>query len=198
MRPQKPAFPIFYSILLLSVIIAGCKKDDGGVSVYPYHLNVTIGSVKYATNSVASFGLSNELGCVANKSFEVTNAGQIYSSDYFIDCYFKHYTYNKDFSNTRPSSHKIFDGGDLLKNNQCNCDLIIGLIDNSISSNLYATTILQTANVSHNVTKILKVDTSGNSITYSVSGSFSCYFKNINNVLIPVSGDYVLPITELK
>jgi len=179
-------------------MLSACKKSADDLS-YPYHLNVSINNVKYSTSSVATFGLTNEPGCVANKSFDLTNVGQIDVTDYFLDCYIKHFTKNADFASTKPGSHKIFDGGDLLKSDQCNCDLIIGLQDNSIL-NFYNTTLLQPTNIVNKVTAITKLvknptDTTTN---YSVSGTFSCTFKNTNNVLIPVSGDYVLPLKELN
>ncbi|MDE3236946.1 MAG: hypothetical protein KGO81_13415 [Bacteroidota bacterium] len=184
------------TLLCVILLMAACKKSTDTTN-YPYHLNVSINKVNYTTSSVCTFGLTNEPGCVAGKSFDVTNAGQINVDAFFLDCYFKHYTNNSDFASTKPGSHKIFDGGDLLKSNQCNCDLIIGLVDNGIL-NLYNTTILQPANIVHKVTGIRKVDSTATTITYAVAGSFSCYFKNTNNVMIPVTGDYVLPIKELK
>jgi len=190
---MKKYLPLFSLVLLY----AACTKSTNDTVNYPYHLNVSINKVNYTTSSVATFGLSNEPGCVANKSFDITNAGQIDVQDYFLDCYFKHYTYNADFAPTKPGAHKIFDGGDLLKTNQCNCDLVIGLVDNSIS-NLYATTILQSTNIVHKVTKITKVDSTATTYTYSVTGNFSCTFLNANNVVIPVSGDYVLPVKETR
>ncbi|MFC4232358.1 hypothetical protein ACFOW1_10680 [Parasediminibacterium paludis] len=184
--------------LLVSILLQGCKKATDTTAAYPYHLNVSINKVNFTTNSVARFGLSNEAGCVANKSFEVTNAGQIDVDAYFLDCYFKHFTNNIDFKNTKTGSYKIFDGGDLLKANQCNGDLIIGLTDNSIN-NLYSTAILQPTNIVHKITNISIVDTTAaTTITYSVSGNFSCNFKNANNVIIPITGDYVLPIKIIK
>ena len=187
----------FVYLLLLTASFQACKKTADTVTNYPFHLNVSINKVNFTTNSVARFGLSNESGCIANKSFEVTNAGQIDVDAYFLDCYFKHFTNNIDFKNTKPGNYKIFDGGDLLKATQCNGDLIIGLADNSIS-NLYTTTILQPTNIVHKITNVSISDTTATTITYSVSGNFSCSFKNANNVVIPITGDYVLPIKVVK
>lgn len=186
----------FFGFILL-FLLSACKKSNDGTLNYPYHLNTTINTTNYVTNSVATFGLKNETGCVANKSFDLTNVGQIDVDAYFLDCYFKHYTNNIDFSSTKPGYHRIFDGGDLLKSNQCNGDLIIGLVDNNIP-NLYNNTILQSNNIVNRITNITKIDSSDNTITYSVSGKFSCSFKNTNNVVISVSGDYVLPVKEVK
>lgn len=186
-----------FIIFLVSLGIHSCRKTDNQTMNYPYHLNATINKVNYTTNSVSTFGLVNEPGCVANKSFDLTNIGQINVDAFFIDCYFKHFSNNADFALTKPGAHRIFDGGDLLKSNQCNGDLIIGLVDNSIP-NLYNTTILVPTNISNKITAISKVDSSATSITYSISGNFSCTFKNANNIIIPVSGDYVIPIKEIK
>jgi len=186
----------FFGFLLIILLFA-CKKSNDGTINYPYHLNATINSINYTTNSVATFGLNNEPGCIANKSFDVINVGQINVDDYYLDCYFKHYTNNIDFVSTKPGNHRIFDGGDLLKANQCNGDLIIGLIDNNIP-NLYNNTILQPNNIVNKITNITKIDSSVNTITYSVKGNFSCSFKNTNNVIISVSGDYALPVKEAK
>jgi hypothetical protein len=187
----------FYIITSFLFGLISCKKNDNQSTNYPYHFNVTINKINYTTNSVSTFGLTNEPGCIANKSFDLTNIGQINFDAFYIDCYFKHYSYNTDFAITKPSSHRIFDGGDLLKSNQCNGDLIIGLVDNSIP-NLYNTTILVPTNIINKITTITKIDSTTTTITYSISGNFSCTFKNANNIIIPITGDYVIPIKELK
>lgn len=176
---------------------AACSKSSDSTSAYPYYLNVFIQNVKYSTSSVSSFGLANQQGCVANKSFSITNVGQINVDAYYLDCYFKHYTKNVDFAATKPGPHKIFDGGALLGANQCNCDLVIGLVDNSIPS-LFNNTILQSTNIVHNVTAISKKDSTANSMTYIVTGNFSCNFKNTNNAIISVVGTYIIPIKESR
>lgn len=183
--------------IFVFLFILSCKKTDTQTTNYPYHFNVTINKVNYTTNSISTFGLSNEPGCVANKNFDLTNIGQINVEAFFIDCYFKHYSNNVDFALTKTGTHRIFDGGDLLKSNQCNGDLIIGLVDNNIP-NLYNTTILLPSNIINRITNISKVDSTSNSITYSISGNFSCNFKNANNITIPITGDYVIPIKEIK
>jgi len=192
MHQIKPLMAIFFSLVTFS-----CKKTDTQTTNYPYHLNVTINKINYTTNSISTFGLLNEPGCVVNKSFDLTNIGQINVDAFFIDCYFKHFSNNIDFALTKPGTHRIFDGGDLLKSNQCNGDLIIGLVDNSIP-NLYNTTILLPTNIINKITNISKIDSTSNSITYSISGNFSCNFKNANNITIPITGDYVIPIKEIK
>ncbi len=189
------------TVMIFSFLFSACSKSTGDTTVYPYYLNITINKVAYTTNSVASFGLTNEAGCVANKSFDLTNVGQFNVEDYFFDCYFKHYTNNSDFASTKPGTHKIFDGGDLLKSTQCNCDLIIGLVDNNIP-NLYNNTILQPTNIVNTVTSITNIskgtDSLAGNIVYAVAGTFSCYFKNTNNVVIPVTGTYKMPMKEKR
>jgi hypothetical protein len=187
----------FYILSLLLFGLSSCKKNDIQTTNYPFHFNATINKINYTTNSVSTFGLTNDPGCIANKSFDLTNIGQISVVAFFIDCYFKHFSFNTDFALTKPGSHRIFDGGDLLKSNQCNGDLIIGLVDNSIP-NLYNTTILVTTNIINKITNISKIDSTNTTITYSISGNFSCSFKNANNIIIPVTGDFVIPIKEIK
>lgn len=182
--------------LIFCLGLAACNKTDDNAN-YPYYLNAYIQNVKYTTNSVSTFGISNQQGCVANKAYDLTNVGQINVDAFYLDCYFKHYTNNVDFASTKPGSHKIFDGGSLLTTADCNCDLVIGLVDNSIP-NLFNNTVLQATNIVHNVTSITKKDSTANSITYIVAGNFSCNFKNTNNVVIPVVGNYSIPIKEAK
>lgn len=176
--------------------LAACSKSNNNSS-YPYFLTVYIKNVKYSTNSVSTFGLPNQQGCVANKSFTLTSVGQINVDDYYLDCYIKHYANNVDFATVKPGAHKIFDGGTLLGTTNCNCDLVIGLVDNSIP-NLFNNTLLQPTNAVHNVTAITKKDSSANSMTYLVTGNFSCNFKNTNNVIISVVGNYVIPVKEAR
>ena len=183
--------------LLFCFALAACSKSTDTNGSYPYYLNAFIQNVKYSTSSVSTFGLSNQQGCVANKSYALTNIGQINVDAFFLDCYFKHYTNNTDFTTTKPGAHKIFDGGVLLTTSDCNCDLVIGLVDNSIPS-LFNNTLLQSTNIVNNVTSISRKDTTATYITYIISGNFSCNFKNTNNVIIPVVGNYMIPIKESR
>ena len=187
--------------LLASLIfcfgLAACSKSSNNNTSYPYYLNVYIQSVKYSTSSVSAFGIQNQQGCVANKIYSVTNIGQINVDAYYLDCYIKHYANNVDFAPTKPSAHKIFDGGLLLTTSDCNCDLVIGLVDNSIPS-LFSNTVLQSTNIVNNITSITKSDSTATYITYLVAGNFSCNFKNTNNTIIPVVGNYIIPIKEAK
>jgi hypothetical protein len=182
--------------LIFCLILFGCgkSKDTGN---YQYYLNAYIKNIKYSTNSVSTFELTNQQGCIANKSFNLTNIGQINVDDYYLDCYIKHFSNNVDFASTKPGSHKIFDGGTLLNTSNCNCDLVIGLIDNSIP-NLFSNTLLQQTNIVNNVTSIVKKDSTVATMTYVVTGNFSCNFKNTNNVIIPVVGNYVMPLKVAK
>ncbi len=182
-----------FSVLIFCLGFIACGKDNTTNADYPYYLNTYIQNVKFSTSSVATFLLANQQGCVANKSYNLTNVGQINVDAYYLDCYMKHYSNNVDFAATKPGSHKIFDGGSLLTTADCNCDLVIGLVDNSIP-NLYNNTVLQSTNIVHTVTAIAKKDSTANSMTYIVTGNFSCNFKNTNNVIIPVVGNYVLPV----
>jgi hypothetical protein len=181
------------SCLLFCFGLAACSKSNDANVNYQYYLNAYIQNVKYSTNSVSTFLLANQQGCVANKSYNLTNVGQINVDAYYLDCYFKYYTNNVDFVNTKPGAHKIFDGGALLTTADCNCDLVIGLVDNSIP-NFFNNTVLQSTNIAHNVTAITKKDSTANSMTYLVTGNFSCNFKNTNNVIIPVVGNYAMPV----
>ncbi len=183
--------------LMFSVALAACgKTSDNNVSS-PYFLNAYIQNVKYSTSSVSTFVLPNQQGCVSNKSYNITNIGQINVDAYYLDCYIKHYTNNLDFAPIKPGAHRIFDGGLLLSTGGCNCDLVIGLIDNSIPS-LFSNTVLAPANVVNNITSITKKDSTATYVTYIVKGNFSCNFKNTNNVVIPVVGSYNIPLKEAK
>jgi hypothetical protein len=186
-----------FAYLIFCFGLASCgKTNDSNVSS-PYYLNTYIQNVKYSTNSVSTFLLANQQGCVANKNYTLTNVGQINVDAYYLDCYMKHYTNYVDFANVKPGAHKIFDGSSLLATNDCNCDLVIGLVDNNIP-NLFFNTTLQSTNIVNNVTSIVKKDSTATSMTYIVSGNFSCNFKNTNNVIIPVVGSYSIPIKEAR
>ncbi|MBN8720873.1 hypothetical protein SAMN05444410_11027 [Hydrobacter penzbergensis] len=183
--------------LIFSVVSVACgKTSDNNVSS-PYFLNAYIQNVKYSTSSVSTFVLPNQQGCVSNKSYNITNIGQINVDAYYLDCYIKHYSNNLDFAPIKPGPHRIFDGGLLLSTSGCNGDLVIGLIDNSIPS-LFSNTVLAPANVVNNITSITKRDSTATYVTYIVKGNFSCNFKNTNNVVIPVVGSYNIPLKEAK
>jgi hypothetical protein len=183
--------------LIFSVVSVACgKTSDNNVSS-PYFLNAYIQNVKYSTSSVSTFVLPNQQGCVSNKSYNITNIGQINVDAYYLDCYIKHYSNNLDFAPIKPGAHRIFDGGLLLSTSGCNGDLVIGLIDNSIPS-LFSNTVLAPANVVNNITSITKRDSTATYVTYIVKGNFSCNFKNTNNVVIPVVGSYNIPLKEAK
>ncbi len=188
-----------YSVpgLIFCIVLAACGKTSDKNVNSPYFLNAYIQNVKYSTNSVSTFMLPNQQGCVANKSYNITNIGQINVDAYYLDCYIKHYANNSDFASTRPGAHKIFDGGLLLSPGGCNGDLVIGLIDNSIPS-LFSNTVLISTNIVNNITSITKRDSTATYITYVVAGNFSCNFKNTNNVVIPVVGSYSIPLKEAK
>ncbi|HEX3024465.1 MAG TPA: hypothetical protein VHP12_04575 [Chitinophagaceae bacterium] len=183
--------------MIFCFFFAACGKTSDNNSNSPYYLNVYIQNVKYSTSSVSTFGLPNQQGCVANKSYDLTNIGQINVDAYYLDCYIKHYSKNADFTSTKPGAHKIFDGGLLLTTADCNLDLVIGLVDNSIPS-LFNNTVLQPTNIVNNITSITRKDTTATYITYAVAGNFSCNFKNTNNAIITVVGGYVIPFKEAK
>ncbi|NDA64498.1 MAG: hypothetical protein EBX50_21085, partial [Chitinophagia bacterium] len=149
------------------------------------------------TNSVSTLVLANQTGCLTTKSYSVTNVGQINVDSFFLDCYIKHHNKNIDIATMKAGAYKIYDGGQLLSSSGCNGDLIIGLVDNSIPS-IFNNTILQSTNIVHNITNITKKDSTTTTITYVITGNFSCNFKNTNNRIIPVVGTYKLPLKAAK
>lgn len=174
-----------------------CGKDDDTVTNYDYFLNTFINNVKYTTSSVSTLTLPNQTGCLSTKTYNVTNVGQINVDSFFLDCYIKHFSKNIDLTTMKTGSYKIYDGGQLLSSTGCNGDLIIGLVDNSIPS-IFNNTILQTTNQVHTITNITRKDTTATTITYEITGNFSCSFKNTNNRIIPVVGTYKIPIKAAK
>ena len=177
--------------------LAACSKSSDKNASYPYFLDVYIQNIKYSTSSVSTFGLANQQGCIATKSYYLTSVGQINVDAFYLDCYIKHYSNNVDFAPIKPGAHKIFDGGSLLGTTNCNLDLVIGLVDNSIPS-LFNNTLLQSTNIVNNITAISKKDSTAISYTYLITGNFSCNFKNTNNTIIPVVGNYVIPVKVAK
>jgi hypothetical protein len=188
--------PIVFLFLIVGIVIS-CSKADEVVSNYDYYLNVFINNVKYSTNNVSTFVQPNQTGCVVNKPYTLTNVGQINVDSFFLDVYIKHYSRNVDFASVKPGNHKIYDGGQLLSGTNCNCDLAIGLVDNSIPT-IYNNTILQSTNIVNNITSIKKKDSTELTMTYIVNGNFSCNFKNTKNVIIPVVGTFSIPIKVTK
>lgn len=189
----------FYRFLFLCLIGSiglACGKDEDTTN-YEYFLNTFINGVKYSTNSVSSFVLSNQSGCLSTKTYNVTNVGQVNVDSFFLDCYFKHFNKNIDIATMKVGTFRIYDGGQLLSSTGCNGDLVIGLVDNSIPS-IFNNTILQTTNIVHTITNITKKDSTANSITYVIAGNFSCNFKNTNNRIIPVVGSYKMPVKAAK
>jgi hypothetical protein len=183
-----------FACLILCFGLAACSKSHSTDVNSPYYLYAYIQNIKYSTNSVSTFLLANQPGCVTNKNFTVTNVGQINVDDYYLDCYIKHYANNVDFAATKVGARKIFDATALISNSStCNGDLVIGLVDNSIP-NLFSNTVLQSTNIVHNVTAIAKKDSTVNTMTYIVTGNFSCNYKNTNNAIITVVGNYVVPL----
>lgn len=184
---------IIISALFIILVNISCSKPDASSSNYDYFLDVYINNVKYSTNNVSTFVQNNQTGCVANKVYTLTNIGQINVDNYFLDVYLKHYSKNTDFASVKPAAHKLFDGGQLLNGTYCNCDIALGLVDNSIPS-IYNNTILQSTNMVNNITSITKKDSTVATYTYIINGNFSCNFKNTNNVTIPVVGNFSVPI----
>ena len=188
---------LFGCVIICFGLAAFSKAHNSDVNS-PYYLYAYIQNIKYSTSSVSTFLLANQQGCVANKNYTLTNVGQINVDAYYLDCYLKHYANNVDFfPNSKPGAHKIFDVSALLTNANCNCDLVIGLVDNSIP-NLFSNTVLQSTNVVHNITAITKKDSTVNTMTYIVTGNFSCNFKNTNNAIISVVGNYIIPIKAAR
>jgi len=183
-------------VSLLGCIGLACGKDEDTTN-YEYYLNTFINGIKYNTNSVSTLVLSNQTGCLSTKTYNLTNVGQVNVDSFFLDCYFKHYNKNIDMATMKVGTYKIYDGGQLLSSSGCNGDLIIGLVDNSIPS-IFNNTILQTSNIVHTITNITKKDSTANSVTYVITGNFSCNFKNTNNRIIPVVGTYKMPVKALK
>jgi len=184
-------------LFMFSFALSACSKPDVLDNNYGYFLDAYINNVKYTTSSVATFVQQNQPGCITTKTYTITNVGQINVDSYFLDVYLKHYAKNADFTTIKPGAHKIYDGGQLLSASTCNCDLIIGLVDNSIP-NIYNNTLLQSTNIVSNITTITKKDSTAATYTYLISGNFSCNFKNTNNVNIPVVGNYTIPIKVAK
>jgi hypothetical protein len=187
-----------FAYVIICFGLAACSKAHNTDVNSPYYLYAYIQNIKYSTSSVSTFLLANQQGCVANKNYTLTNVGQINVDAYYLDCYLKHYANNVDFlPNSKPGSHKIYDVSTLLTASNCNCDLVIGLVDNSIP-NLFSNTVLQSTNIVHNITAITKKDSTVNTMTYIVTGNFSCNFKNTNNAIISVVGNYIIPIKTAR
>lgn len=178
---------LFFCSLLA---IVSCKKDSNNddTSLESY-VEITVNGKTYNTSNYASgSGFGSMEGCNGKPTFRAT-LGQIDISTFFFDVYLTHYENNTDFTKSNIGQYKVYsDFGD------CNLDLGVSYDDKS-QSNQWTT--LQ-AGSKHTVSEIKQVDQTSTNIGYSVSGTFSCSFKNSQGQIITVTGKYHTVLYVLK
>lgn len=179
-----------YLVLLFcaSLLIVSCKKDSKDISSEDF-IEITVNGKTYNNANYASGGgFSSMEGCNGKATFRAT-IGQIDISTLFFDVYLTHYENNTDFGAANTGQYKVYsDFG------ACNLDLGVSYDDKS-QSNQWTT--LQSGS-NHTVTQIKQAGSSSTDISYSVSGIFSCSFKNSQGQTIPITGKYQTTLFALK
>jgi len=189
---KKGAF-LLTSIIFFSSLFISCSKSDSSTSTSnsQYHLDATINGSKFSWQSIGTFSFDMNDGCVANKKYILTNAGQITSAQYNLDVMVKTYRTATDFV-ASTGAHSVRSSDALYSSSTCNFDISVDLDQNGSSCTL------QTTSLVNNITSISKASENSTYVRYAVSGSFSCNFKNSSNVLIPVSGIFTTQVTAFK
>jgi len=183
-------------LFFFSLAIVSCKKDSNDVPWEDF-IEITVNGKTYSSLTLAKSGSSAPGGC-DNKTYLTISLGQIDVRTLFLNVYIKHYGNNIDFKASKPGKYGIttiaaYDFSELAE--ACNLSLGVSYDDKQQSD---FNTTLQSG-CTHNVTSIKKVEiNTGAEISYYVSGTFSCSFKNIEGQTIPVTGKYQTTISTLK
>ena len=179
-----------------SLVIVSCKKDSNNKPSADF-IEFTVNGQTYSNDPYyLGSGFSGQGGC-DNKTYITGSLGQINIPTLFLNVYMKYYGNDIDFKTSKPGKYGItaLAGYDVsaLKEG-CNFSLGVGYVDKQQSDNV---TTIQPGSI-HNVTNIKEVEITSTEIVYSVSGTFSCSFKNSQGQTIPVTGKYQTEIYALK
>lgn len=180
----------FFSLTLVS-----CDKDSNDIPTEDF-IEITVHGQTYRDVANVGPGFSGQGGC-DNKSYLTTLLGQIDVPTLFLNVYIKHYGNDMDFKASKPSEYDItaiagYDVSVLVTG--CNLGLGISYSDKQQSA---VETVLQPGS-HHNVTAIKEIESTSVHTGYSVSGTFSCSFKNNQGQIIPLTGKYRTKIYALK
>jgi hypothetical protein len=173
---------LFISLVQFSLSNISYSKNSSSRSSN-YHKDATINGTNNTWQSIGTFSFDNNPGCVTNNSYILTNAGQITSAQYNLDVLIKTYRNIADFTSST-GAHSLLPSYKLYTSSTCNFDISIDLTKNCNSCTL------QTTSLVNNVTCISKANETSSYILFTVSGNYSCSFKNSSNVTIPVIGNY--------
>ncbi|HAH22458.1 MAG TPA: hypothetical protein DCL77_01605 [Prolixibacteraceae bacterium] len=187
-----------FLVLLLcsSLVIVSCKKDFNNIPSADF-IEITVNGQTYSNNLENSgSGFSGQGGC-DNKLYHTVSLGQIEVAPLFLNVYIKHYGNDIDFKASKPGRYGItaiarYDVSALVEG--CNLNLGVSYADKQLSD---TGTTLQPGS-KHNVTNIKEFELTKSEIGYSVSGTFSCSFKNSQGQTIPVTGKYQTTVFVLK
>lgn len=190
---------LFLFGMLFLVALSSCS-NDGPVNNGGYFLKVLVnGETIEATSPIGLVGFTDDEGCTGTYPYTLQGIGQIDRTDQFVEAYIMHKQDWVDFDGSAPGQYSVKDY-DFIYNTYlygipCNLDLVVFYDDNTVSD---PETVLQISNRVHNVTSIVRVSETSNEVKYDITGDFSCSFKNINNVTIPISGSYKTFINVMK
>jgi hypothetical protein len=190
---MKKGANLFFSIFVLVSLFISCSKSGSSTTAsnLKYRMDATINGTKYTWENIGTFSFDNNPGCIASKSYILTNAGQITSAQYKLDVLVKTYRVASDFVSST-GAHSIQPAYKLESSSTCNFDISVDLTQNNTDC------ILQNTSKVNNITSVSKASETSSYILYKVSGNFSCNFKNSSNVIIPVSGTYTTYVQAFK
>jgi hypothetical protein len=195
-----PNLNSIYLVIVFSLVFIGCNPDDedtntGSSSPPPsnnsYFMNATINGQSYSTNNVVPGGFGGD-GCTS-QNYRLDNIGQINLANYFLDVNIFRLVDNVDFSALSPGPGNVIDYYDYFYDDnleKCNFDLAVALDDEQQQNTL--TTLNPSG--THTVTSITQVNQSSTDITYAVEGTFSFSVTNSVGAVIPITGNYRIPL----
>lgn len=187
-------FPILLVCFLFAIV--SCEKDSNDVPSKDF-IEITVNGQTYSNDLTNNgMGFSGQGGCDTKEYFTAL-LGQIDVSTLFLNVYIKHYGNDIDFKPSKPGEYGLtalagYDVSALLEG--CNLNLGICFSDKTQSTD---STTMQSGSI-HNVTNVKEVERNSTNIGYSVSGTFSCTFKNSKGEIIHVTGKYQTTLYALK
>lgn len=181
---------LYFVTIILFIGINSCKKDNSDIPSDVNFIEVTIDGKKYNGDVGGMFGFTSQETC-DNKLGYLINAGQVETSDFFLDLYLMHYENLDDFKSAEKGEYQVRNGYN-FNGNTCNFEVEVSFDDNT-ESNYH--TSLKTGG-KNTITNIKKLGETSTDVEYAIQGTFSCVFINHSNKEISVTGKYNV-ITEV-
>lgn len=176
--------------------MGSCKKDSNDISSENF-VEISVNGQTYRQIANPNVGFSGDESVCDAKPHFLRSLSDFEVSSFIFISYIKHYENNVDFKSIKTGTYHITDidnSSDPWAARGCNFDLDLRFKDKKLSN---TSTTLQTGGI-HNVTSIKEVESSSTEVGYSVSGTFSCSFKNSQSQIVPVTGKYQTTLYALK